>query len=144
MYELVPVSQETFDEVLDLCIQYAHERDMEWLIDFRTWDGLLTHMCEASTAYVLLRDSVPIGMLLMLEHPHVMNTTKTVLTPLVVYIQKEYRNGWGMHLMLQQIERHAKTVDFSSISLGPEAKVKPETMLKRGYKVLETVYIKEN
>lgn len=143
MYQIVPVSEETFDSVLCLCKEYATERNLEWLVHADTWNSLLTQMVLGQTAYVLLRDSVPIGMLLMAKHHHVLNNTLLALTPLVVYIKPEFREGRGMALMLQQIEQSGEECRIVSLSLGADANVKESTLLKHGYKKLETVYIKE-
>lgn len=143
MYQLVPVSEETFDSVLCLCKEYATERNLEWLVHADTWESLLTQMCLGETAYVLLRDSVPIGMLLMVKHPHVMNVEVMMLNPLVVYIKPEYRRGRGMSMMLNQISESGKGCPLVSLSLGADANIKETTLLSHGYKKLETVYIKE-
>ena len=143
MYQLTPVSEETFDSVLRLCEEYASERNLEWLVHADTWIGLLHRMCGDSTAYVLLRDSVPIGMLLMIRHSHIMNPTTETVNPLVIYIKKRYRNGWGMALMLQQLENELQTAHHITVSLGEGSNVKEETMIRHGYKKLETVFIKE-
>lgn len=143
MYELKPVSEETFFGVLNLCKEYATERDLEWLVHPETWLNLLVKMCQDGTAYVLLRDLVPIGMLLMTKGPHPLNQTKTLMTPLVIYIKPQHRGARGWRLMLSQIEKTGKGVDYPYISLPDSANLKPETMAKLGYKVSEIVYVKE-
>lgn len=143
MYQLTPVSEETFDSVLRLCEEYASERNLEWLVHADTWRSLLTKMCSEGTAYVLLRDLVPIGMLLMVRHQHIMNPETIVVNPIVVYIKDRYRNGWGMALMLQQLDCELSKAHHVTVSLGEGSNIKEETMLKYGYRKLETVYIKE-
>lgn len=143
MYQLVPVSQETYTDVLELCHRYAKERDAEWLVHVDTWEGLLVQMIAQGTAYVLLRDSVPIGVFLMVKHLHAMNNTLVCLTPMVMYIVPEYRNGRGLSMMFDVFETKSKEVGFSAISFGPGANISENTMKKYGYKVLETVYVKE-
>lgn len=143
MYQLLPVSEETFDSVLCLCKEYASERNLEWLVHADTWQNLLTQMVSDETAYVLLRDSVAIGMLLMVKGAHPMNHTKVIMSPLVIYIKSEYRNSRGWLLMLSQIEITGMRADYSYISLPDTANIKPETMAKLGYKVSEIVYVKD-
>ena len=143
MYQLLPVSEETFDSVLCLCKEYATERNLEWLVHADTWLNLLNKMCSDDTAYVLLRDSVAIGMLLMVKGPHPINHTRTIMSPLVIYIKPEYRNVSGLLLMLSQFNLTGETVDYSYISLPETANLKPSTMKKLGYKISEIVYVKE-
>ena len=144
MYQLVPVSEETFDSVLCLCKEYASERNLKWLVHADTWEGLLTKMVTDNTAYVLLRDSVPIGMFLMIKGPHPINQTRTIMSPLVIYIKPEYRNVSGVLLMLSQFEQTGKDIDYSYISLPETANLKPSTMKKLGYRVSEIVYVKDD
>lgn len=143
MYELTHVSPETFDSVLALCNRYANERDAQPLVHAPTWVNLLCLMMETDTAFVLLKDDVAVGVFLALSHPNIMNPNLLALTPLVTYIVPEHRYSRGGALILNKLDELAKWHDITTIGFSPEAGINERTMNRRGYKLLETIYIKD-
>lgn len=144
MYQLVLISEETYEPVLELMRTYAEERGQTHLVHGPTCEWLIDSSMDQGTGYVLLRDSTPIGTLIMLKHPYTLNHTLTALSPLLLYVHKDHRgSGRGFKMMLDKFEEHSAEVDFSSIALGSFTEVNDASLAKRGYRVLEKMYYKE-
>jgi hypothetical protein len=84
------------------------------------------------------------GFTIAILHPHLFNPSITVLTELFWWVTPQYRGTRAGALLLQELERVGhEQADWVVISLERHSPVKHETLERRGFKLWETTFLRE-
>lgn len=85
-----------------------------------------------------------IGFILATLGPHPFNPRITVLSEMFWWVKKEHRGTRaGAMLLRYLIEFGKQKADWIAVSLEAKSPVKPDALLSRGFKLLETGYLME-
>lgn len=117
------------------------------LVDFDKVDynkALIQTLIEKHLFMVAVQDETRVGFIAGLSTDHLFNPSMKTLSELFWWVTPEYRSSRAGAMLLQAFMDIGKNFDWVLMTLEDKSPVKPESLIKRGFKHKETIYLMEN
>jgi len=140
----------------------ANNNDIPWLLEqlqqfdsfvgtkysmFKSKDFAEKKMIEILKKHLVMiaeNDIKPVGFIAGLVHEHLFNPELKVLTEIFWWVDRAHRGTRaGLMLLNSFVEWGESYCDWISVNLEEKSPVSDRCLTKRGFKVLETSYLKE-
>jgi hypothetical protein len=114
------------------------------LVNLSQLYSLTAKVVEGDSAFVVKCNGVPVGAIAGLIVPNIYNPTITEFIELFWYVLPAHRaSRAGLLLLNRMIERGEEAADATTISLLKDSPINFKTLEKRGFKNVESGFIKE-
>lgn len=89
------------------------------------------------------KNDVRCGFISGLIHPHMFNPNLKCMTELFWWISEDHRNSRAAAVLLSAYIDAGKDCDFVTMTVEDKSQLKPQSLIKRGFKLKEFNYILE-
>lgn len=117
------------------------------LVDFDNENynqGLIANLVNNHLFLISESNEVRTGFICGVITPHYFNPAMSTLSELFWWVTPEHRSSRAGAMLLSEYTLRGKDFDWVTMTIEDKSPVKPESLIKRGWKHKETVFLMEN
>jgi hypothetical protein len=148
MYEIGYFDTPYLDHYYQLLLEFKAESEFE-IFEEQAVRGVLEYATteEDGVGFHLLKEGIPVGIILGNATPHPFDLSKRVLSEIAWFVTKEERGSRRSLQLLEQFELYGKAIGADYVCTSLRDNLRSEKLQKfyerRGYSLTEMAYIKK-